>query len=127
MKLRFCLIAFLIFLFTSCNNFSHAQNDVQEDTIIQTPITALSKEDSMGMMMVIKYNDALVQLDSLTEERINWQDKFPAEGSAIDSLKQSIRLELKKEAVDSNKVNSLVAALDKKVDDIIMHLKQEKK
>ncbi len=127
MKLRFCLIAFLIFLFTSCNNFSHAQNDVQEDTIIQTPTTVLRKEDSARMMMEIKYNDALVQLDSLTGERINWQDKFPDEASAIDSLKQSIRLELRKEIVDSSKVNSLVAALNKKTDDLIMHLKQEKK
>jgi hypothetical protein len=112
-------------MLASCKNFLHAPNDVHTDTISQLPIP-LSKEDSTGMMMVIKYNDALAQLDSLAGEKINWQDKFPAQASAIDSLKQSIRLELRKETLDSNKVNSLVAALNKKTDDLIMHLKQEK-
>ena len=126
MKLHICIIAFLMFILTSCNNFSHAPDDVQPDTIRQLT-SPLSKEDSAGMMMAIKYNDALAQLDSLTGERINWENKFPAEASAIDSLKQSIRLELKKETLDSNKVNSLIAALNKEANDLIMHLKQEKK
>jgi hypothetical protein len=127
MKLRLCLVVFLMFLFTSCNNSSHAQNDFYDDTITQEPTTVLSKEDSTRMMIEIKYNDALFELDSLNGERIYWEDKYPDEAAAIDSLRQSIRFELKKETADSNKVNSLVAALDEKVDDLITHLKQQKK
>jgi len=93
---------------------------------IKTLTTQYTAADSSRSAVEAEYNDALARMDSLTGTNTKLKGDLAARESSIDSLKDRIRVELRKKNADLGKARSMIAELNGKITDLLAQVEQLK-
>jgi hypothetical protein len=88
--------------------------------------TQYTAADSSRSAVELEYNDALARMDSLTGSNTKLSGDLAARKNQIDSLKNSIRIELGKKNADLSKAHQMIQQLNGKITDLLAQVDQLK-